>query len=143
MGQPPRFSPHEPQNRMDAVPPSPGSFGFVMAAAFAIIAGLLALSGHPAAAVVFVGVAVVFCGAAAFCPGRLDCLNLLWFRLGLGLHRVVSPVVLFIVFVAGVVPTALFARVFRLLDFPCRPSPRVATYWSRSARTPVRLDRQY
>ena len=114
-----------------------------MSAALVVMAGVLALSRHPAAAGILCVAAALLLTAAMRRPDSLRTLNFLWFRLGLALHRIVSPAVLFLVFVAGVIPTALAARVCRLLDFPRHPDARRATYWSPSALGPLHLDRQY
>lgn len=56
------------------------------------------------------GTAAVFLIAGYFFPATLKPLNLIWFKFGLLLHSIVSPIVMGIVFYGAVVPTGLVAR---------------------------------
>lgn len=138
-----RHSPHEQAILIDALPPSPRSFGFCMSAAIGFLGVLLAVWGHPVGAAISGATAVLLLVAAMRFAESLRTLNLLWFRFGLALHGVVSPVVLLVVFVAAVLPTAVVARLFRLVDFPLRPDSQLATYWLPSKSGTLRFDRQY
>ena len=138
-----RYCPHEPPAEFDSGPPSPRSFGLVMSAALAVFAGMFAVLEFHEVAGILSAVALLFIGAALGCPKQLRTLNKLWHGLGLILHRLISPVVLLLVFIVGVVPTALLARCLRLLDFPLRPDSRLATYWSASSSRAPQLHRQY
>lgn len=103
-------------------------FGIVFAVAFAAIAlyPLLA-AGAPRwwAAVVAAGFAVV----AVAAPRLLKPLNALWFRFGEGLHRVVSPLVLGLIFYLAVAPTGLLMRLFGKDPLRLRFEPDRPTYW--------------
>jgi hypothetical protein len=109
------------------------SFGFVFAAVFAIVAFWPLLSGRgprPWA----LAIAVAFAAVAVIRPGLLRPLNRLWFRVGLLLHHVVTPVVMGVIFVLGVVPTALLMRM-RQRD-PLRLDPRRRGESTWVVRTP-------
>lgn len=69
-----------------------------------------------------------------------------WTALGVMLGRLVSPVVLSILYFAVLTPFALGARLFRRGNIPMRPDTRAATYWEKP-REPkssrARMLRQY
>jgi saxitoxin biosynthesis operon SxtJ-like protein len=84
----------------------------VFAAVFAIIAAwpLLSWRGPRLWAL---GLALAFLLAALAFPRVLHPLNRLWFRIGMLLHHVVTPLVMGLIFCFGVVPTALVMRMRR------------------------------
>jgi hypothetical protein len=88
------------------------SFGLVFAGFFAIVAfwPLMWGSGPRLWAL---SVAGLFLAVAVVSPRLLAPLNRLWFKVGLVLHHVVTPVVMGAIFVLGVLPTALFMRLRR------------------------------
>ena len=62
-------------------------------------------------------------------PSLLDLPNRLWQRFGLLLHRIVSPVVLAIMFYLVVTPTGLLMRVFAKNILRLRRESAGETYW--------------
>jgi len=105
-------SSHEAGSHGDELAPgSPRSFGFVMAGAFAVLAalGLWRGSTHT---LYFVAAAVGFAACTLGAPHWLQPLNKLWFRFGLILNAVVSPLVMALIFFLAITPTALVMRVF-------------------------------
>lgn len=116
-------------------PPSERSFAIVFCVVLLLVALWLAWRGWWAAALLPTGAALVLGGFARLRPEALRPLNLLWFRFGLLLHHVVSPVIMFLVFWVTVVPTAVLRRGFGKADtFPKRPDRTKDSYWAR--RTP-------
>ncbi len=107
-------------------PGSDRNFGLVMAAAAAIL-GCLPLLRLAAPHWWLIGVAVAFAAFALVLPRALFPLNYRWFRLGLLLHRVISPVILGAVFFLCVTPTRCIAGV---------GDPYVELSWSRYFRAP-------
>jgi hypothetical protein len=103
---------HESFDRDEVKASSDRSFGFVFAAAFALV------SLWP---VVFGGglrfwalaLALAFLGAAVAWPRVLHPLNRLWLKIGVLLNHVVTPIVMGLIFVFGVLPTALIMRMRR------------------------------
>jgi Saxitoxin biosynthesis operon protein SxtJ len=82
------------------------SFGLFFAAVFALIAFWpMAAGGGPRLWVM--ALAIIFFAAALVYPRLLHQLNRLWFRIGLLLHHVVTPVVMGLIFFFGFLPTAL------------------------------------
>jgi fermentation-respiration switch protein FrsA (DUF1100 family) len=114
------------------------SFGLVMAAFLAIV-GLLPLS-HGSRSLHWwaLGLAAAFALAAFFWTAPLKPLNWLWFRLGHLLHRLVSPLVIGLVFFFAVLPTALILRALGKDHLRLRRDPTSASYWVE--RNPAQAD---
>ena len=85
------------------------TFGIVFSAVFAII-GLYPLWHGGEARIWVLIMAGVFLLAALVAPRILRPLNRLWSRFGLLLHKVVSPVIMGLLFFVAVTPTALIMR---------------------------------
>lgn len=104
------------------------SFGLVLAAVFAIIAVRPVLAGS---GVRWWALAVAATASlvAITRPALLDWPTRLWLRLGGALARIVNPVVLAILFVVVIVPTALITRMLGLDPLRLRMDRDTATYW--------------
>jgi len=104
------------------------SFGFVFGVMFAVIACLPLLHGH------FprwwaLGVGGAFAIVALIRPQLLHPLNRAWLFFGRLLHRVVSPLVLSIVFFVSVTPIGWFMR-WRGKDLlSLKRQPDLKSYW--------------
>ena len=85
------------------------SFAIVFAVVFAIIGGWPLLEGI-APRWWALGIGAAFLGLGFLAPKALGPLNRVWFRFGRLLHRIVSPVVLGILFFSTVTPTAWAMR---------------------------------
>jgi hypothetical protein len=103
--------------RDDAEMGSDRSFGLVFASVFALIGTWPALGlGWPprldpsALRLWSLALAAGFLAAALLYPSLLHGLNRLWFAFGSLLGRVMSPVIMGLLFVVAVVPTALVMR---------------------------------
>ena len=80
---------------------------------------------------------LVFLVAALAIPSVLAPLNRLWLTIGLLLHRLVSPVVLGIIFFGVVTPTGLVMRALGKDPLRLKLEPRATTYWiDRQPRGP-------
>jgi predicted membrane metal-binding protein len=106
------------------------SFAMVFAGFFAIVALAPLLHGGPMRWWA-IALAAVFAAVGFVAPRFLSPLNRLWFRLGLALSRVVSPVVMGIVYYVVVVPTGLIIRARRKDPLRLRREPEAPTYWIR------------
>ena len=120
---------HEDLHRHDDVAVgSERAFGIVFAVVFTVIALFPLLGGGPP----FwwaLAVAAAFLVLALAAPRVLRPLNLLWFRFGLLLHKVVSPLIMGLLFFVTVTPMALALRL--LGKDPLRRSfdPAADSYW--------------
>lgn len=108
--------------------PTDRSFGLTFAAVFALVAGWLAFKGSShwlpwaTASVGFAAVAFLF--ARILRP-----LNAAWMRLGALLNRIVSPVVLGIIFFGMFAPVAFVFRLRGRDVLSRRFEPSLPTYW--------------
>ena len=113
------------------------SFGAVFVAVFAVIGALPVVSGGSPRLWAFV-VALAFLVPTLVAPRLLHPLNVVWFRFGMLLHAIVSPLVMGLVFVVAVVPTAIVMRLRGkdVLDIRSRDQAQRESYWiSRAQRT--------
>lgn len=119
-------------------PGSERSFGLVFCAAFLAIGlwPLLSIGDVRWWAIVL---AAMFCAAALILPVVLRPLNLVWFRFGMLLHAIISPLTLGLIFFAVVVPTGYLLRLFKkdVLDMAPGASERVSYWIKRDASAPT------
>lgn len=104
------------------------TFGFVFAAFFGLV-GLLPLVHGSAPRIWAFGAGGVFLLAALLFPSVLAPINSLWMKLGLLLHRVVSPVALGIMFFVVITPMGLLMRAMGKDFLRLRSEPDAASYW--------------
>ena len=104
------------------------AFGLVMVAGFLLIGLWPLVSGGTVrwwSLIVSGSLAVVTMAA----PALLTIPNRMWLRFGLLLHRIVSPVVLAIMFYGVVTPMGALMRAFRKDALRLRRSGSAETYW--------------
>lgn len=103
-------------------------FGFVMAGVFTVI-GLFPLLDGAAPRLWALAVAGAALAAALVRAELLAPLHRVWFKLGLLLHRIVSPVVLALLFYGVVTPTGLILRALGKDPLRLRFDRGAASYW--------------
>ncbi len=103
-------------------------FGIVFAIVFLLIA-LFPLLGDGGVRLWSIGVAAVFGGLAFLAPKVLAPLNKLWFKFGMLLSRIVSPIVMGILFFVTVTPTGLIMRARGKDLLRQKLDPDAETYW--------------
>lgn len=104
------------------------SFGLVFAAVFILFA-LFPLLDHEPPRLWALGTAAALGVLSFFAPRLLRPLNLAWFRFGLLLHQIVSPLVLAILFFLAVTPTGLIMRLCGKDILRLQRDPAVGSYW--------------
>lgn len=109
-------------------PGSERSFGFVFATVFALI-GLYPLLNAGEVRLWSIGVAVAFALVAVVLPRLLRPLNVVWFKFGMLLGRVVAPLVMILLFFLVFTPTGLVMRAFRRDLLKLRFDRSLDTYW--------------
>jgi hypothetical protein len=123
------FGSHELQARESVTrTASNRSFGLVLAGFFALLGGLSLYRG----AAHWPLWLVLACGFAALAlsrPRLLASLNRLWTAFGLLLHRVVSPIVLALIFFGCILPTGLLMRLFGKDPLRRRLEAAAESYW--------------
>lgn len=112
-------------------PPSNRAFGNLFAGVFALLALYLWWNGKSYILPAIAGVAFFVIGL--FVSHWLTPLNRAWMGLGSLLHRVVSPIVLGVMYFGLVTPYGLVMRIFR--DDPLRRKfePGAKSYWIQRA----------
>ena len=104
------------------------SFGQVFAVAFTVI-GLWPLIRGGAPHLWALLIAAAFLTLAYLLPAVLRPLNVIWFRLGLLLGAVVTPVVMGLLYVTTFVPTSLILRLAGRDLLGLEREPGRASYW--------------
>jgi hypothetical protein len=130
---------------MSATPIKMGSdrsFGLVFAGVFALVALWPLLDGRE---VGWWGLVVAAAGVlvALIRPALLAPFNRLWFRFGLALGKVMTPVAMFVLFALAVIPTALLLRLFGKDPLQRRLSPDATSYWERREKQPGPMREQW
>ncbi len=104
------------------------SFGIVFAVVFGIIAAWPLLYGD-SIRLWATAVALAFLAVALIVPGWLRPLNKVWFRFGLLLHRIVSPIILGLIFFITITPIALLMKLFGKIPLPLQFDKEATSYW--------------
>lgn len=104
------------------------SFGVVFSIVFALI-GVYPLLGGNSVRIWSLAIAGAFLLIVLVAPNLLRPLNLLWFRFGLLLARVVNPLVMLIVYITTIVPIGLLLRAFGKDLLRKRLDPDAPSYW--------------
>jgi hypothetical protein len=110
-------------------PPSDRKFGLTFAVVLGAVAARAWWLDRPTVALLSIAAAAICAALAAFAPRTLAGPNRAWFRLGLLLSRVVSPVVIGAMFLVIVTPMALIMRAAGRDALRLRR--RASTYWIR------------
>ena len=120
---------HETRQRTEDVKlGSERAFGIVFTVVFAVIA-LWPLIGGAGPRIWALAIAAAFLAASLIRPRVLRPLNLLWFRFGMLLHRIISPVILGLMFYVSVTPIALIMRVLGKDPLRLKFDRDAETYW--------------
>ena len=104
------------------------SFAIVFFIVFALI-GLYPLLKGAEVRIWALAISGIFLFFTFFFTSVLQPLNMLWFRFGMLLARIVNPVVMFIIYVITIVPFGLGARLFGKDLLQLRFDKRAETYW--------------
>ena len=109
------------------------SFGFIVAVVFCII-GVMPLYYGGSLRSWALGTAVVFMLVAVITPELLRPLNLLWHKFGLLLHRVMTPVIIGLMFFVVIAPLGFLMRATGKDPLRLKRSSTAQSYWIE--RTP-------
>ena len=108
--------------------PTDRSFGVTFAVVFCLIAGWMAWSSMPGF-VWLISAAGALLAVAWIYPRLLRPLNRLWMAFGLLLHRIVSPIVLGVMYFGLFAPIALVLRVKGRDAMRQTADPDASSYW--------------
>jgi predicted membrane metal-binding protein len=118
------------QRESEEKPASERSFGFVFAVVFALI-GFWQLVRDGDIRWWAVIISAVFAVLAVAAPRVLTPLNRVWMALGRVLNKVVSPVVMALLYVVAVVPTGLILRLTGKDPLRLKLDRKASTYWQK------------
>lgn len=118
------------------------SFGLVFTVVFTII-GLAPLISAGSPRYWSLAVAGITLLLSLLRPTTLRPLNRLWLRFGRLLHRIVSPLILFLMYCVAIVPMGLLLRLLRKDLLLLRWSPGASTYWIRRESEPGDMRNQF
>ena len=104
------------------------SFGIVFATVFGVI-GLWPLLDDGGVRWWSLAIALVFAAVATVRPGLLAPLNRLWFKFGLLLNSIVSPIVMGLLFYLIITPFALCMRLTGKDLLHLKHDPKAQSYW--------------
>jgi hypothetical protein len=121
---------HESLHREEMIAgPSDRNFGRTFAIIFALLACVSAWRGWRVGPLWFFGPALAFGIATLVRPSLLAPLNRAWLRLGLLLHKVVSPLVMGAIFFLVFTPMGFLMRAFGKDFLRLKRDPQAASYW--------------
>lgn len=106
------------------------SFGFVMAAFFALV-GLIPLTRGMGPRIWALIAAGVFLVVTLGRPGLLHLLNVGWGRIGLALAKVTTPLLMGLIFFLIVTPLGLLFRLLGRDPMRLRSNGQASSYWIR------------
>jgi hypothetical protein len=113
---------------IDEVLPSSQKFGWFFCMVFSAMAAYMLWQSSSAWATCFSVLAGLSASLTLFFPAALTPFNRLWFRLGILLGKVVSPIVLALLFFVLITPVAILTRIFGR-DELLMKKRNVASYW--------------
>jgi hypothetical protein len=135
----------ESQAHADIEVGSARSFAIVFCVVFALI-GLLPLLGGGAVRVWALGISGVFLFFVFFFTSLLQPLNVLWFKFGMLLSRIVNPLVMLLIYALAIVPFGVAARMFGKDLLKLKLDPNAKSYWidrEPPGPTPESIEQQF
>ncbi len=75
------------------------------------------------------GFAAVFAAVGLIAPSLFAPLNKLWFKLGMMLHKIMTPLIMGVVFFAVITPVAMLMRLFGKHPLDLEYDPDAPSYW--------------
>jgi hypothetical protein len=118
----------ESQSHAEIKVGSARSFALVFCAVFLVI-GLLPLIRAGEIRFWALGVSAVFLFFAFFFTSVLQPLNVLWFKFGMLLSKIVNPIVMLLIYVLAFVPTGIFVRILGKDLLKLKRDPDAKSYW--------------
>ena len=103
-------------------------FGVVFTIVFVIIAAFPILNGEPLR-IWAILIAIIFAALTLFAPTVLRPFNRVWFKFGVILHGIMSPLIMGIIFFGAVLPTALVLRCLKHKLLQTNFEEKSVTYW--------------
>lgn len=123
---------HENYNRVETtLVGSEKNFGLTFAVIFMLLALAPLIRQHPPRWWA-VALSLLFLTLALISPKLLKIPNLYWFKFGMLLHTILSPIILALLFFAVFTPLGLVLRLFRKDILNIKIKKSLASYWIKS-----------
>lgn len=104
-------------------------FGLVFSGVFAVISVWPLVFGGGGERWWAVAVAIVFLLLAYLAPSRLKPLNRIWFRFGMILAKIITPIMMGLIFALSIVPIGLIRRITNPDALNQKLDPKLESYW--------------
>ncbi len=118
------------------------SFGFVFCFVFAIYAALPLFYGNHVRSWAFV-VSFVLLIITLYQPAFFIVPNKIWFKLGIFMGMIVSPIIMGVLFFVSVIPTGLIMRAFGKDLLQLRFNKKTETYWITREDKSASMENQF
>lgn len=109
--------------------PTNRKFGWFFAAVFSAVAAYAYWRGWNTVSLVTLVAAILFVAATLLTPQSLAPLNRLWYGLGMLLGKIISPIVLGLIFFVLITPVSLVTRLFGRDELKMKKRS-VESYWT-------------
>lgn len=134
---------HENYDRAEKIKiSSEKNFGLTLGIIFSAIGLLPMFAGH-SVRIWALALSIAFIGPALLKPELLKWPNLYWAKLGLLLNKIVSPVILFILFFFVFFPIGLLLKIFKKDVLSLKIDKTKKSYWIKSETTPTNMVDQF
>ena len=118
------------------------SFGVVFATIFIVVGLLPLIEGNPPRYWAS-SLSILFLILAFLAPQTLKIPNKLWFKFGIFLGRIVTPICMAIVFITTIVPVGLTLRLFGKDLLRLKLNPSAKSYWIKRIDDPQSMKYQF
>ena len=111
--------------------PDNKNFGLFFSIVFLLLSFLLFIYSYYLYSSSLLVISLIFLITSFINPNKLHMLNFLWYKLGIFLGYVVSPIVLGLIFYMIISPVALIGKLLRRDSLRLRSNVDKKTYWIR------------
>ena len=119
--------------------PSNKKFGFFFGLIFLIVSSYFFYYSNKNYYLLFLILSIIITLITLFASDYLYYLNFLWFKLGLLLNKIVSPLILGIIFFILITPVALIAKLFGRDELRINKK-NIDTFWTKSVSRNLKPD---
>jgi hypothetical protein len=134
MGKTKNFSHESFERKEELVVGSDKKFGYLFSAVFFLI-GISSFIITFYLRLFLFALSISFLAAALLNPSVLHPFNKLWMRFGLILNKIISPIILAVLFYAVFIPVGLILKIFRKDILNLRLDKSLKSYWIDSTQT--------
>ncbi len=130
------------KNRNDVKIGSEKSFGIVFFIVFMII-GVFVYKKSFVISISLFSISLFFLISGLFFSELLKKPNILWFKFGLLISKITSPIIMFILYTCVVIPTGIFYSFLKKKQYTKRMDTKLDSYWIDRNDQPQSMDKQF